>query len=139
MAIIYAKLVEEDIELGVGTISVPLPGGATATGTMVNLSTLAAINTFMFFGDSGPASVGSLQSVSVSVSVPGASEGDPVFCWPTVPLQGLFVTAYSGVDVVVLNFFNPTNATVIPPPVKQVGHPSPGIGILVFKIDNTFQ
>lgn len=41
MAIEYAKVVAEDLEIGHGTVSVPMPGGGTASGTRINLGTFA--------------------------------------------------------------------------------------------------
>lgn len=39
MAIIYEKIVEEDLELGHGTASRHMPAGGTATGTKITLGT----------------------------------------------------------------------------------------------------
>lgn len=39
----YEKLVEEDLELGVGTVTRTMPAGGTATGTKINASTFPAV------------------------------------------------------------------------------------------------
>lgn len=43
MSVPYEKIVAEDLNLGVGTVSVTMPGGGSATGNKVNLGTFGAL------------------------------------------------------------------------------------------------
>jgi hypothetical protein len=42
MALVYEKIVAEDLELGTGTVSRTSPSGGTMTGNKINLSTFGA-------------------------------------------------------------------------------------------------
>jgi hypothetical protein len=43
MSVPYEKIVAEDLNLGVGAVSVTMPGGGSATGNKINLGTLGAL------------------------------------------------------------------------------------------------
>ena len=43
MSVPYEKIVEQDLELGLGTVSRTMPGGGTATGDKVNHGTLPSL------------------------------------------------------------------------------------------------
>ena len=67
MAVKYEGLVSEDIQLGHGTVQVSQPGGGTATGTKVSLSTFQE-STGELFAALPAASVGKGQLRVVSDS-----------------------------------------------------------------------
>lgn len=43
MSVPYEKVVAEDLNLGVGTVAVTMPGGGSATGNKINLGTFGAL------------------------------------------------------------------------------------------------
>lgn len=73
-ALVFEKLVREDINLGVSTALVSLPTGAQGIGAQVNLATFARYVTQTW----DPGNLAANAAELLTVSVPGAAVGDPV-------------------------------------------------------------
>jgi hypothetical protein len=126
MARHFNKMLTQDFNLGTGTGTKKNPGGGDLTGTQVGLHSWAeglAKTTVTW----DPASVPAGQSVTNTVTVPGAALGDKADAWFSLSLAGLILTAYvSDVNTVTVVLSNPTTAAV--------DLASGSLHVLVFKV-----
>lgn len=98
MARVFAKLLSEDLQLGVDAGTKPAPGGGTLTGTKIGVHTFA-VGGAAVTATWDPGSVPVGGRVSTTVTVPGASLGDFVLRSFSLDVQELTLTA----DVVDVN------------------------------------
>ena len=115
MTRVYERVLEEDLNLGVGTAQVQNPGGGVLNGHQVNLTTfsLAGAGGSKVTATWDPGEVLASQSVSTTVSVPGAAFGD--ICLPSfsLALSGLVLSAeVDAADVVRVTLSNTTGAAI---------------------------
>ena len=93
MALVYEKLVQEDISVGVGAVNVTAPGGGTLASTQVGIHTFA-VGQLKTTGTWDPASVASGSTVTTTLTVSGASLGDFTLASFSLSLQGMQLTSY---------------------------------------------
>jgi hypothetical protein len=108
----YETLVQEDINVGIGTTTKRNPGGGSLAGTQVGLHSLgvgqqAVTQTW------DPSSVASLAVSTVNVTVAGAALGDFVVASFSLYLGGLILSAeVSAANTVTATLFNPTTSAI---------------------------
>lgn len=126
MAVPYEKIVEEDLNVGPrADVTVTMPGGGSATGHQLALSSLSEPKggTTQVWD---PAAVAQAATVSTTAAVPDAKVGDLVAVSFSTLQAGCFVFGrVSSADVVTVNLFNLSGATI--------DHASGTLRVLVFR------
>ena len=106
MALVYEKIVQEDLNVGVGAVNVTAPGGGTLASTQIGIHSLA-VGQVKATATWDPASVAAGSKISTTVTVSGASLGDFVLASFSLDLQELTLTCYvsasNTVEVVLAN------------------------------------
>jgi len=106
MALVYEKIVQEDLNVGVGAVTVTAPGGGTLASTQIGIHSLA-VGQVKVTATWDPASVAAGSKISTTVTVSGASLGDFVLASFSLDLQELTLTCYvsasNTVEVVLAN------------------------------------
>ena len=106
MALVYEKIVQEDLNVGVGAVTVTAPGGGTLASTQIGIHSLA-VGQVKATATWNPASVAAGSKISTTVTVSGASLGDFVLASFSLDLQELTLTCYvsasNTVEVVLAN------------------------------------
>jgi len=115
MARTFARLMTEDLNLGVGAATKPAPAGGILTGTQIGIHSFA-VGGRLVSATWSPGSVPAGGKASTTVTVPGAAMGDFVNRSFDKDLQELQLTA----DVVSTNLVevvlgNLTGAAVVMP------------------------
>lgn len=98
MALVFEKVVQEDLNVGTGSVNVTAPGGGTLASTQINVSSLA-VGQLAVTATWNPGEVAAGSKVSTTVTVSGAALGDFVLRSFSLDLQELTLTA----DVVSAN------------------------------------
>ena len=112
MALVYEKIVGEDINVGVGAVTVTAPGGGTLASTQVGIHTLA-VGQVKVTGAWNPASIASGATATTTLTVSGASLGDFTLASFSLSLAGLQLTSYvSEADTVTAVMSNLSGAAV---------------------------
>lgn len=73
-ALIFSKMVAEDLDVGRGSATTPLPTGGDAVTTQINETSLG----IRYYATWDPASCAALGTVTTSITIPGARVGDRV-------------------------------------------------------------
>ena len=106
MALVYEKIVQEDLNVGVGAVTVTAPGGGTLASTQIGIHSLA-VGQVKATATWDPASVAAGSKISTTVTVSGASLGDFALASFSLDLQELTLTCYvsasNTVEVVLAN------------------------------------
>jgi hypothetical protein len=92
MALVYEKIVQEDLNVGTGAVNVTAPGGGTLVSTQLGLHSLA-VGQVKVSGTWDPASVAAGSKVSTTLTVSGASLGDFALASFSLDVQELTMTA----------------------------------------------
>lgn len=118
MPVPYELIVAEDLNTGVGTATVDLPTGGTATGHQVNLTTLGIVATATW----SPGSIAAGASATTTVTVPGVALGDLAMASYSAALQaGLTITAHvSAANTVTVVIHNTTAGPLTPTAASTV-------------------
>lgn len=112
MALVYEKIVQEDMNVGVGAVSVSAPGGGTLASTQVGIHSFA-VGQVKVTATWNPGEVAAGSKVSTTVDVSGASLGDFVLVSFSLDLQELTLTGYvSAANTVEVVLANLTGAAV---------------------------
>jgi hypothetical protein len=113
MSLLYELAVQEDLNVGTGTVDVTTPDGGTLTGTQVGIHSVAVGQT-AYTADWNPAAITAGSYEAVSLAVPGAEVGDFVMVSLASILTADFqITAHvSAADTVQVVLFNPTGVSV---------------------------
>lgn len=80
MAIPYEKLVEEDLQLGHGSVDVTMPAGGTATGTKIGLHTFTGMFNVKDFGATGDGRAN--DSPGIQAAIDACPDGGVVYLPP---------------------------------------------------------
>jgi hypothetical protein len=118
MPVPYELIVAEDLNLGVGTATVDMPAGGTATGHQINLSTFGLMTTASWT----PGAIAGGASATTTVSVPGCKLGDMAVASYSAALQaGLTISAHvSAADTVTVVIHNTTAGSLTPTAASTV-------------------
>jgi hypothetical protein len=112
MALVVETLVQEDLNVGVGSVTVTNPNGGTLSGTQIGLHSLA-VGQVKASTTWDPGSVSSGSSTTKTVTVSGAAVGDFAVATFSLSLSGLQLTAYvSAADTVTAVLSNLTGSAV---------------------------
>lgn len=126
MALVFEKVVTEDLNLGTGAVNVTAIGGGTLASTQINLASFAigqAATTATW--DPGEVALGGTTTTTVTVN--GAALGDHVLVSFSISLAGLQLEGYvSAANTVTVTLSNHTLAAV------DLG--SGTLSVLVFKV-----
>jgi hypothetical protein len=126
MAREFAKLLAEDLNLGVGPATKPNPGGGTLTGSKIGLHTFAVGGQKLTVTWDPPA-VPSSQVVTNTVAYPGVALGDFARVSFSLSLQGMLLDAsVDAPNQVKVTLFNPT--------ITPIDLGSGTLTVLVFRI-----
>lgn len=108
----YDKILQENLNTGVGTGTRRSPAGGTLTGTQVGIHSLA-VGQAKVSATWDPGSVAAGASTTTTVTVSGAALGDFVMVSFSLALQGLQLTAsVSATNTVEVVLSNLTGAAV---------------------------
>lgn len=108
----YETLLQEDINVGVGTAQKRNPGGGTLVGTQVGIHSWA-VGQAAFVAPWTIGEVASLGSDSVNVACQGAAGSDFVMVSYERPLGGLLMFAeVVSANTVTVRVFNPTTSAI---------------------------
>lgn len=112
MSIPYEKIVKQDLNLGVGTVDVTMPGGGTSTGDQVNLGTFAVVATATW----SPGSIANGASAETTVTVAGVALGDLALASYSAALAaGLTISAHvSAANTVTVTITNTSGGALTP-------------------------
>jgi len=108
----YEKLLQEDLNVGVGLDTKRNPGGGSLSGTQVGLHSFS-VGQVKVTTTWNPSSVNSLGTTTTTVTVQGAAVGN--FAWASFSLSlgGLLISAeVTAANTVTVTLFNPTTAAV---------------------------
>lgn len=126
MALVYEKIVQEDLNTGTGAVTVTAPGGGTLAGTQIGLHSFAigqAATTATW--DPGEVAVGGQETTTVTVA--GAALSDHVSVSFSLNLSGLTLTGHvSSANTVTVVLANMSAAAV--------NLSSGTLSVLVFKV-----
>lgn len=112
MALVYEKVVQEDLNVGVGAVNVTAPGGGTLASTQVGIHSLA-VGQVKVTGTWNPSSIASGATTTTTLTVSGASLGDFTLASFSLSLAGLQLTSYvSAADTVTVVLSNLTGSAV---------------------------
>jgi hypothetical protein len=112
MALIYEKVVQQDLNTGTGAVNVTAPGGGTLASTQIGIHSLS-VGQVKVTGTWNPASVASGATVTTTLTVTGASLGDFTLASFSLSLQGMQLTSYvSAADTVTVVLSNLTGSAV---------------------------
>jgi len=112
MALVYERICQEDLNVGVGAVNVTAPGGGTLASTQVGIHSLA-VGQVKVTGTWDPASVAGGAKVTTTLTVSGASLGDFTLASFSLSLQGMQLTSYvSAADTVTFVLSNLTGSAV---------------------------
>lgn len=112
MALVFEKIVQEDLNVGVGSVNVTAPGGGTLASTKIGIHSLA-VGQVQVTGTWNPASIASGATETTTLTVSGASLGDYTLSSFSVSLAGLQLTSYvSAANTVTVVLSNLTGAAV---------------------------
>ena len=112
MALVYERCVQEDWNVGVGSVNVTAPGGGTLASTQIGLHSLA-VGQVKVTATWDPASIASGATVTTTATVSGASLGDFTLASFSLSLQGMQLTSYvNAADTVTVVLSNLSGAAV---------------------------
>lgn len=112
MALVYEKVVQQDLNVGVGAVNVTAPGGGTLASTQIGIHSLS-VGQVKVTGTWDPGSVAAGAKVSTTLTVSGASLGDFVLRSFSLDIQELTLTAdVSAANTVEVVLANLTGAAV---------------------------
>ena len=92
MALVYEKVVQEDLNVGTDAVNVTAPGGGTLASTQIGIHSLA-VGQVKVTGTWNPDSVAAGSKVSTTLTVSGASLGDFAIASFSLDVQELTMTA----------------------------------------------
>ena len=114
MALVYEKVVQEDLNVGTSVaVTVTNPGGGTLTGTQIGLHSFAQ-GQLSYTETWNPGAITTLSYETNDVTVPGASVGDYVAVSLTTMLTNAMMISghVSAADTVTVVLFNPTAGSI---------------------------
>jgi hypothetical protein len=112
MALVYEKVVQNDLNVGVGSVNVTAPGGGTLASTQIGVHTFA-VGQVQVTGTWNPSSIASGATETTTLTVSGASLGDFTLASFSVSLAGLQLTSYvSAANTVTAVLSNLTGSAV---------------------------
>lgn len=108
MALVYETLVQEDLNVGVGSVTVTAPGGGTQSGTQVGIHSLG-VGQNAETATWAPGAIANGSQASTTIAVSGAAVGDFVLAshdkiLTSALLLSAHVSAADTVTVVIANF-----------------------------------
>lgn len=127
MSLLYEKVVQEDLNVGLGTsVVVTNPGGGSLVGKQIGLHSVA-VGQRVFTATWNPDSVGAGSYTSTTIAVAGAAVDDFVLVRHDAMLTNAMMLSghVSAANVVTVILFNPTGGAL------NLG--SGELGVLVFK------
>jgi len=113
MSLLYEKVVQEDLNVGLGTVSVTNPGGGTLTGVQVGIHSVA-VGQVAWKDTWNPSAIAAAGYEAKSVTVPGAAVGDFVLLsLSSMVTNDMMLTGnVSAADTVEAVLFNPTGGSL---------------------------
>jgi hypothetical protein len=127
MSLLYEKIVQEDLNVGLGAaVTVTNPGGGTLTGTQIGLHSVA-VGQRVFTATWNPDNVTAGSYTSTTIAIPGAAVDDFVLVRHDAILTNVMILSghVSAANIVTVILFNPTGGAI------NIG--SGELGVLVFK------
>ena len=126
MSLLYEKIVQEDLNVGTGSVTVTNPGGGSLTGTQVGIHSVAVGQT-AWTATWKPASIAAGSYEATDVIVPGAAVDDFVLVkLGTIVTNAMMISGHvAAADTVKVILFNPT--------AGALNLASGTLGVLVFK------
>lgn len=108
----FARVVQEDLNVGVDTTTKRNPAGGTLAATQVGIHTVA-VGQLAIYKTWDPGDVAVSTTTTETIAYPGAALGDFVLPSFSLSLQGLSLSAYvSAANVVTVVLTNNTAAAV---------------------------
>ena len=113
MSLLYEKVVQEDLNVGITTVTVTNPTGGSLTGTQIGIHSVA-VGQVAWTETWDPGSIAAAGYEAEDVTVPGAAVGDFVIAPLTTLLTNdMMLTAHvSAADTVKVILFNPTAGAI---------------------------
>ena len=109
MSLLYEKVVQEDLNVGITTVTVTNPTGGSLTGTLIGIHSVA-VGQVAWTETWDPGSIAAAGYEAEDVTVPGAAIGDFVMAsLTTMVTNDMMLAAHvSAADTVKVILFNPT-------------------------------
>lgn len=113
MSLLYEKVVQEDLNVGITTVTVTNPTGGSLTGTQIGIHSVA-VGQVAWTEAWDPGSIAAAGYEAEDVTVPGAAVGDFVMAsLTTMVTNDMMLTAHvSAADTVKVILFNPTAGAI---------------------------
>lgn len=113
MSLLYEKVVQEDLNVGITTVSVTNPTGGSMTGTLIGIHSVA-VGQVAWTETWNPGAIAAAGYEAEDVTVPGAAVGDFVMAsLTTMVTNDMMLTAHvSAADTVKVILFNPTAGSI---------------------------
>jgi hypothetical protein len=112
LALIFERIVTEDLNVGVGSVTVTAPGGGTLASQQIGIHSIA-VSGAKVTGTWDPASIASGATVTTTLTVSGASLGDFTLASFSLTIAGLQLTSYvSAANTVTVALSNLTGSAV---------------------------
>lgn len=113
MSLLYEKVVQEDLNVGITTVSVTNPTGGSMTGTLIGIHSVA-VGQVAWTETWNPGAIAAAGYEAEDVTVPGAAVGDFVMAsLTTMVTNDMMLTAHvSAADTVKVVLFNPTSGSI---------------------------
>lgn len=113
MSLLYEKVVQEDLNVGITTVTVTNPTGGSLTGTQIGIHSVA-VGQVAWTETWDPGSIAAAGYEAEDVTVPGAAVGDFVMAsLTTMVTNDMMLTAHvSAADTVKVILFNPTAGSI---------------------------
>lgn len=113
MSLLYEKVVQEDLNVGISTVTVTNPTGGSLTGTQIGIHSVA-VGQVAWTETWNPGSIAAAGYEAEDVTVPGAAVGDFVMAsLTTMVTNDMMLTAHvSAADTVKVILFNPTAGAI---------------------------
>lgn len=126
MALLYEKVVQEDLNVGTSTATITSPSGGSLTGTQIGLHSVA-VGQVAWQTTWNPSAIAAGSYEAKDITVPGAAVGDFVLAaLSTIVTNDLMISGnVSAADTVTVILFNPTGGSLNPG--------SGTLSVLVFK------
>lgn len=112
MALIYEKVVQEDLNVGTGDVNVTAPGGGAIASTQINLASFS-VGQLATTATWNPSEVAAGGTQTTTVTVAGAVLGNHVSVSFSLSLQGMDMSGYvSASNTVTVVLSNLTGAAI---------------------------
>jgi len=113
MSLLYEKVVQEDLNVGISTATVTNPSGGSLTGTQIGIHSVA-VGQVAWTETWDAGSIAAAGYEAEDVTVPGAAVGDFVMAsLTTMVTNDMMLTAHvSAADTVKVILFNPTAGAI---------------------------